>query len=51
MKDEPSICAVCAWRETCRKRFNYSSSTDLRCPDYCRDLRIKKDEDKEDAES
>lgn len=44
-----NLCAVCAWRETCRKKFSISGK-DLRCPDFARDVTIKeeKEEDKEE---
>ena len=43
------ICAVCAWRETCKKKFSISGK-DLRCPDFARDVTIKEktEEDKEE---
>jgi len=34
------ICAVCAWRETCKKKFSISGK-DLRCPEFVRDVTIK----------
>jgi len=34
------ICALCAWRENCQKRFSVSGR-DIRCPDFVRDLSIK----------
>lgn len=40
MADAPDICAVCAWRETCKKKFSISGR-DMRCPDFVRDLTIK----------
>jgi len=33
-------CAVCAWRETCAKRFSVTDGG-ARCPDYSRDVSIK----------
>ncbi len=33
-------CAVCAWRETCAKRFSVSDGG-ARCPDFSRDITIK----------
>jgi len=33
-------CAVCAWRETCSKRFCVSDGG-ARCPDFSRDVSIK----------
>ena len=43
------VCAVCAWRETCQKKFSVSGK-DLRCPDFARDVTIKEktEEDKEE---
>ena len=35
---EPSICAVCAWRETCVKRFNFDGQ---HCLEYTRDVTLK----------
>ncbi|NWF97893.1 MAG: hypothetical protein HXY52_03015 [Nitrospirae bacterium] len=44
-----SICAICAWRETCQKKFSVSGK-DLRCTDFVRDVSIKaeKEESKEE---
>jgi hypothetical protein len=39
------ICAVCAWRETCKKKFSISGK-DLRCPDFARDVTIKEKTEK-----
>lgn len=33
-------CAICAWRETCAKRFAVTDGGS-RCPDYSRDIRIR----------
>ena len=33
-------CAICAWRETCAKRFCVSDGG-ARCPDFTRDISIK----------
>lgn len=44
---EKTICIVCAWRETCQKRFRMREGIELRCPDFVRDVSIK--EDKEDV--
>ena len=42
------ICAICAWRATCQKKFSMSGK-DVRCPDFSRDVTIKekKEGDKE----
>lgn len=43
MSDEPTLCVVCAWREDCKKKFIHGKEVSLRCPDFAKDLRIKKD--------
>lgn len=40
-------CAVCAWRETCAKRFAVSDGG-ARCPDFSRDITIR-DQDEQPA--
>lgn len=37
-------CAVCAWRETCAKRFSVTDGG-ARCPDFSRDISIKDPDD------
>lgn len=37
-------CAVCAWRETCAKRFSITDGG-ARCPDFSRDVSIKDQDD------
>lgn len=37
-------CVVCAWRETCAKRFCVSDGG-ARCPDFSRDITIKDQDD------
>ncbi|GAB4388124.1 MAG: hypothetical protein Kow0025_05490 [Thermodesulfovibrionales bacterium] len=46
-----NICAVCAWRENCQKKFTVSGR-DIRCPDFTKDLSIGqgKEEAKEPPE-
>ncbi|MGA3084329.1 MAG: hypothetical protein ABSE95_05990 [Thermodesulfobacteriota bacterium] len=44
--EEITICVVCAWRETCQKKYSFSSSGGTKCPDYTRDLTLPKDNDK-----
>jgi len=45
--EERTICAVCAWRENCLKRYRFECSGQLRCPDFTRDLTIKAQEDQD----
>ncbi len=35
-----NVCAVCAWRATCQKKFSISGK-DMRCPDFVKDMTIK----------
>lgn len=37
-----SNCTVCAWRETCNKRFTVTDCG-AHCPDFSRDVSIKGD--------
>ncbi len=48
-KDKVDICAVCAWRATCQKKFSISGK-DIRCPDFVRDLTLKTEEEEEEKE-
>ncbi len=43
------ICAVCAWRATCRKKFSISGR-DVRCPDFVKDISIKEEKEKKEEE-
>jgi len=35
----PEICAICAWRANCQKKFSISGK-DIRCPDFTKDVSI-----------
>jgi hypothetical protein len=37
--DSASICAVCAWKATCKKKFSMSGR-DISCPDYTKDVNV-----------
>ncbi len=39
--EDLALCAVCAWRETCKKRFTRDSGSPFRCPDFTRDITLK----------
>jgi hypothetical protein len=41
MGDEQTICVVCAWRQTCNKKFSMDGATTTRCPDYTRDVTLR----------
>ena len=40
MSSTKLICAICAWRATCQKKFTVSGR-DLRCAEFVRDVTIK----------
>jgi hypothetical protein len=44
MSSEAVICAVCAWRAACQKKFSISGK-DVRCPDFVKDMSIKEPPD------
>jgi len=41
VENERSICVICAWRETCNKKFSMDGSTTTRCRDFTRDVTLK----------
>jgi hypothetical protein len=45
---QPQFCAVCAWRETCAKKFCVADGG-ARCPDFTRDISLKADPPQEEA--
>lgn len=49
MSTKQEICIICAWRETCQKKFSISGK-DIRCPDFVKDLSIKSEGAPEDKE-
>ncbi len=50
MSDDRSICVICAWRQTCTKKFSMDGATTTRCLDYTRDVTLKTDTLGESAE-
>ena len=50
MTVEKKLCAVCAWRRNCKKKFSSSSGGALFCSDFTRDLSIKEEPEIEVAE-
>ncbi len=46
MGSERKLCAICAWRVNCQKRFcvPMDASGNVHCADYSRDLSIKDDD-------
>ncbi len=47
MTERFEICAVCAWRSTCQKKFSISGRS-IRCTDFVKDLTIKEKTEKEE---
>ncbi len=43
-----NICAICAWRATCQKKFSVSGRS-MYCPDFVRDVTIKEESSEGDA--
>ena len=41
LAEDLALCAVCAWRETCQKRFTRDTGSPFRCPDFMRDVTLK----------
>ena len=46
MPSSVEMCAVCAWRATCNKKYNISGRN-IHCPDFSEDLTIKKKQEDE----
>lgn len=44
-----NICAICAWRATCQKKFSVSGK-DARCPEFVKDVSLQ-EEKKEEEEN
>ena len=39
-----NICAICAWRADCQKKFSISGK-DISCPDFSKDLLISNEKE------
>ena len=44
------ICAVCAWRADCQKKFSVSGK-DIRCPDFVRDRTLPEDDEDQEEDA
>ncbi|WP_038056046.1 hypothetical protein [Thermodesulfobacterium hydrogeniphilum] len=38
----PVLCATCAWREFCSKKFSMDNTKPFKCPDYSPDYTLLK---------
>lgn len=47
MTAERNICAVCAWRASCNKKFSVSGK-EIRCVDFVRDITLGSEEEPEE---
>jgi hypothetical protein len=47
MSSTQIICAICAWRATCQKKFSVSGK-DMRCAEYVRDVTIRETQTEEE---
>lgn len=50
MASSNTICAICAWRATCQKKFSISGK-DIKCADFVKDVSIKVKKDTGEVES
>ena len=39
--DDRTICVICAWRQTCNKKFSMDGATTTKCRDFTRDVTLK----------
>ncbi len=37
------LCANCAWREVCVKRFSFDNTKPIKCPDFSPDVKLLKE--------
>lgn len=49
-EEEIILCARCAWREFCVKKFSFDNTKPIKCPDFSLDLELVKKEKKGDKE-
>ena len=49
MGSDKTICVICAWRQTCNKKFLMDGASTTRCPDFTKDVTLKIDYDPEDS--
>jgi hypothetical protein len=46
--DTRKLCVNCAWRANCAKRFSLESGATLHCPDYCEDVTLRRNREKQE---
>lgn len=48
-EDSRSLCALCAWRQFCQKKFNMEGA--LHCPDYSKDVSFEQKNKESDSKT
>lgn len=51
MNSDKTICVICAWRQTCNKKFTMDGASTTRCPDFTRDITLKIVDDSSESDS
>lgn len=46
-----NLCMICAWRESCKKKFSISRETAARCTEFSMDVRLKAKKGQETPET
>lgn len=49
MSSDKTICVICAWRQTCNKKFLMDGASTTRCADFTRDVTLKIIDDSEES--
>ncbi len=50
MDSDVTICAICAWRATCNKKFSVDGTTTTKCLEFTRDLTLKSRSEEDEAD-
>lgn len=44
---QPTMCAVCAWRVDCKKKYSYQQGSVIKCAEFTRDLALPPRDDED----
>jgi hypothetical protein len=47
MESNRTICVICAWRQTCNKKFSMDVATTTKCPEFTRDVTLPAEKEAE----
>ena len=50
MSGDKTICVICAWRQTCNKKFLMDGASTTRCPDFTKDVTLRSDDSEDSTE-